>query len=65
MEARLYQVSAAVVVVMMRRDPCDDFDTELVRRLLHFRRCVWVHGSGLIRGVVYDEIRVVVLPDGY
>ena len=33
MEVKPYLVSAAVVVVMMRRDSCDDFDTELVRRL--------------------------------
>jgi len=57
-------VSATVVVVVMRRDPRDDFETELVRCFLDFRRRVRVHGSGLIRGVVYDEIRVIVLPDG-
>ena len=49
---------------MMRRDPRDDFDTELVRRLFHFRRRVWIHGCSLARGVVYDEIRIVVLLDG-
>ena len=53
----------AVVVVVMRRDPRDDFDTELVRHLLYFRRGVRVHGCGLIRDVVHDEIRVIVLPD--
>lgn len=53
----------AVVVVVMRRDPCDNFDTELVRHLLYFRRGVRVYGCGLIRDVVHDEIRVIVFPD--
>ena len=52
-----------MVIVVMRRDPCDDFDTELVRSLLYFRRAVRVHGCGLVRGVVHDEIRVIVLQD--
>jgi hypothetical protein len=52
-----------MVVVVMRRNSCYDFDTELVRSLLYFRRGVRVHGGGLVRGVVDDEIRVIVLPD--
>ena len=46
-----------MVVVVMRRNSCDDFDTQLVRSLLYFRRCVRVNGGGLVRGLVYDEIR--------
>ena len=49
---------------MVRRDPSDDPDTELVRRLLYFRRGVRVHGGSLICGIVDDEIRIIVLPDG-
>ena len=52
-----------MVVVVMRRHSCDDFDTQLVRCLLYFRWGVRVHGGRLIRVVVYDEIRVVVLSD--
>lgn len=57
-------ISTTVVVVMMRRESRDDSDAELVCRLFHFGRCVRVHRGGLIRGVVYDEIRIVVLPNG-
>jgi hypothetical protein len=52
-----------MIVVVMRGDSCDDFDTELVRSLLYFRRGVRVHGGGLIHDVVYNEIRVIVFQD--
>jgi hypothetical protein len=55
-------VSTAVIVVMVRRESRDDSDTKLVRRLFHLGRSVRVHCGGRFRGVVYDKIRVVVLP---
>lgn len=57
-------VSTAVIVVMMRRESRDNSDTELVRRLFHFGRGVGIHRGCLVRGVIYDEIRVVVFSDG-
>jgi hypothetical protein len=57
-------ISTAVIVVMMRRESRDDSDTELICRLFHLGRSVRVYRSGLFRSIVYDEIRVVVLPYG-
>lgn len=57
-------VSTAVIVVVMRRESCDNSDTELVRRLFHFGRSIGIHRGCLVRSVIYDEIRVVVLSDG-
>jgi len=58
-------VSAAVVIVVVRSESCDDLDAELFRRLLDFGGRVWVHCSGLPRGDVYDEVGVIVFPNGY